>query len=448
MKTAAASAMTFLAIVAQATPGAAPERRDAITWRAPIEVAAGAGHRGAWRQNDSRYDYVDDPTVAFDRTGAAAVAWVDQRAKDVFLQIFEAGGRPRFAQAVNVSRTPDVFSWLPRIVFSPVHARDVYVLWQEIVFSGGSHGGDIFFARSLDGGATFGKPVNLSRSRGGDGKGRITREIWHNGSLDLAVAHDGTLYAAWTEYDGPLWFARSSNRGERFSAPMLVAGAGGTSPARAPSLAAGRDNRVYLAWTVGEDSSADIRVARSADGGRSFGKPVIVAQTKNYSDAPKIAVDAKGVLHIVHAESAGGPFERYHVRYSRSRDGAQTFDGSRDISTPHPRGARGAAFPSLALDGHDNVYVLWEVFPADRPQPQGLALVHSNDGGKSFSVPAQVRDSSDAGGGFNGSHQGLLMRKLAATDAGELAVVNSSLKENEKSRVWLLRGSRANGAPP
>jgi hypothetical protein len=323
---------------------------------------------------------------------------------------------------------------------SPLHPKDVYVLWQEIVFSGGSHGGDIFFARSLDGGATFGKPVNLSASRGGDGKGRITRDIWHNGSLDLAIAHDGSLYAAWTEYDGPLWFARSSDRGEAFTKPVLIAGGEKDSPTRAPALAVAHENTVYLAWTVGEDPSADIRVARSDDGGHTFARPTLVARTPTYSDAPKLAVDSKDVLHVVHAESAGGPFDRHHVRYARSRDGGRSFEAGRDISKPHVDGMDSAGFPSLAVDMRDNVHVLWELFPRVSRQPRGLAIVHSNNGGQTFTVPALIPGSTDPAGGFNGSQQGLLMRKLAANGAGELAVANSNFRENEKSRVWLLRG--------
>ena len=51
-----------------------------------------------------------------------------------------------------------------------------------------------------------------------------------------------------------------------------------------------------------------------------------------------------------------------------------------------------------------------------------------------------VPGSSDPAGGWNGSHQGLLMRKLGVNRAGDIAVVNSSLKPNEQSRVWLMRG--------
>src|SRR5690606_37065651 len=116
-----------------------------------------------------------------------------------------------------------------------------------------------------DGGATFSEPINLSRSIGGDGKGRVTADIWQNGSFDLARAADGTLYAAWTEYDGPLWFASSTDRGATFSKPERVAGTK-QLPARAPSLAVAAGGAVYLAWTHGETRSADIQIAVRENG--------------------------------------------------------------------------------------------------------------------------------------------------------------------------------------
>src|SRR5688500_10214045 len=82
-----------------------------IKWNEPIEIATGGGERGAWQQNESNYDYVDDPSVALDANGAAAVVWVDNKRKDIFFQSYEREGRARRA-AVNVSRTPAVFSWL------------------------------------------------------------------------------------------------------------------------------------------------------------------------------------------------------------------------------------------------------------------------------------------------------------------------------------------------
>lgn len=410
---------------------------DLHGWHVSTDIATGRGEKGPWRQNDSRYDYVDDPTVAMDGGGRIAVAWVEQARKDVFFQRFAADGTTRIGVPVNVSRSPATFSWLPRLAIAPDNPRRIYLFWQEIIFSGASHGGEMFFARSEDGGVSFSEPLNVSNSTSGDGKGRINKDVWHNGSYDLVAGEDDALHVAWTEYDGPLWFSRSTDGGKRFSRPQHVAGGGQAKPVRGPSLAIGKGRELYLAWTTGEDDSADIHVARSDNGGGTFGDPVRAFKGKGYSDAPKLAVGGTGTVHLVFAESAGGPFDRYHVRYTRSTDGARSFEASRDISSA---GGTGASFPSLAIDAGGNVFVLWEVVPDPRKRPRGLGMTVSMDGGRRFSEPHVIPGSIEPGGDGNGSYQGLLMKKLAVGGSGKVAVVNSSLTAGARSRVWLLSG--------
>ena len=373
----------------------------ALAWHGAVDLAEGRGERGPWQQNESRYDYVDDPAVALDERGAPAVVWVDQGRKDVFFD------------GVNVSRSPRTFSWLPRVALAQ---SKVFVLWQEIIFSGGSHGGDILFARSEDGGRTFSAPLNLSASVAGDGKGRITRELWHNGSLDLAVGADGTVYAAWTEYEGALWLRRSRDGGRTFSDKQRIGG-DDRQPARGPSLAVA-DRTVHLAWTDG-----DIHLATSIDGGAAFAAPRRLTRSKGYTDAPRLALDARGTLHLVYSENR-------QVMY-RSADDAR----ARAVSGP------GAGFPAIGTDANGGVYVTYELFPGSDERPRGMGIAVSRDGGRSFSAPETIPGSADAHGAPNGSFQGLLMQKLAVNRHGELAVVNSSLKDGERSRVWLLRAS-------
>lgn len=423
-----------------ALPGRA-EPVASIVWRGATEIAHGRGERGPWRQNDSRYDYVDDPAVAIDSGGRIALAWVEQGKKDVFFQRIGDDGKSLLPQPVNVSRSPATFSWLPRVSFAPDDARRVFLIWQEIIFTpGGSHGGEILFARSNDGGASFSPPLNLSNSAGGDGKGRLTKEVWHNGSFDLSAGRDGVLYAAWTEYGGPLWFSRSADGGESFSAPQRIAGSQ-VVPARAPALAAGPDGTVYLAWTVGETQAAAIRVATSHDGGATFGPPVMATPDAAYADAPKLAVDAGGMLHLAYAQSAGGPFGLYRVRYARSADGGRSFEAPREISSPLPADAQSAAYPMLGIDAENNVYVCWELFPGRRRHSRGLALAYSRDAGKNFAPPAAVPGSADPAGGVNGSMQGLLMNKLAVNGSGRMAIVNSSFLQDKASRIRLMRAA-------
>jgi len=404
-----------------------------LAWQGEIELARGAGLRGPWQQNESRYDFVDDPSVAIDEGGEIAVAWVDQARKAVLFQRFSNQGKALLLRPVDVSRQPRTFSWLPRIALRPGDSRRVALLWQEIVFSGGSHGGEILFAASEDGGRSFAPALNLSKSVPGDGKGRLNREHWHNGSLDLAAGPDANLYAAWTEYDGPLWFCRSTDGGRTFSPPQRIAGGAGQAPARAPALAVAPDGAVYLGWAEGENAKGDIQLARSTDAGRSFSAPRALAVTPGHSDSPKLAVDAKGTLHAAYAESSAGLFGPRRIHYLRSTDGGRTFEAPREVSGS-------GSYPHLAVDGKGRVLVLWEMPGDARERPRGLSLAVSSDGGGSFSAPRAVPGSVDPGGGANGSSQGLLMRKLAVNGGGGVAIVNSSLKEGSHSRAWLLRG--------
>ena len=385
---------------------AGPLLLSLLVWHGATEIASGPGVKGPWQQNASRYDYVDDATVAFDPGGRALVPYVRQGEKDVFLG------------EVNVSRSPDTFSWLPRLALGP--RGEIHVLWQEILFTGGSHGGDILYARSTDGGASFSAPANLSsRSKAGDGKGRVTKESWHNGSLDLAVAEDGTVHAAWTEYEGPLWYTRSTDGGQTFS-PRTQINPRARRPARGPSLAVGPKATVYLAWTDG-----DIHVVKSGDGGKSFGKPSRLTNNRPYSDAPKLAAYSDGTVHLAYAENR-------RVYYSRN------------FGEPRPISSRGAGFPHLALDRAGRVHVVWELFPDAQRRPRGLGMALSPDGGHTFSPPAPVPQSLPPDGASNGSQQGLLMEKLAVRPDGEVAIVNSALADGRASRIWLLRASPAN----
>jgi hypothetical protein len=110
------------------------------------------------------------------------------------------------------------------------------------------------------------------------------------------------------------------------------------------------------------------------------------------------------------------------------------------VSKPRPRGAPLAAFPTLALSERGDVFPLWELFATARSDGRGLAIAVSRDAGRTFSAPAVVPGSIDPAGGVNGSNQGKLMRRLAVHRDGSVAVVNSSLKHGQQSRVWLMRG--------
>jgi hypothetical protein len=404
-----------------------------VRWIEPLEVAQGRAHAGPWQMNESVFDYVDDATVALSDAGEIAVAWADNARKDVFFQMYGADGVARLAEPTNVSQTPRVFSWLPRVV---VDEGRVFALWQEIVFSGGSHGGDIYFSRSADAGRSFSAPLNLSSSIGGDGKGRLSREHWDNGSLDLARDAAGPLLAAWTEYDGALWFSRSKDEGASFTRPLRVGGSEDL-PARGPSLARAPGHPLHVVWASGERGSATLLLATSRDDGNTFDAPRPVVHSRGKVDAPKIAADRRGVLHLVYAERMDqGAASR--IRYLRLTDSAASHEAPRTIS--RTTGEVGATFPSLSLAAPNQVVAVW-LHQASASAPLlGIEMAVSRDAGAHFLPPELVPGTGDPSLGTTGSRQGKLMRLLAATQAGALAVASSSFRDSQSSRIRVLRG--------
>ncbi len=161
-------------------------------------------------------------------------------------------------------------------------------------------------------------------------------------------------------------------------------------------------------------------------------------ESRARSDAPKLAVDDLGTLHLVPRESPGGPFAPSHVLYTRLTSAAVAFENPRVISGPPSD--QGASFPSLGLGARNQVYIAWQHHPDPRGAARGLGFAFSRDGGQTFTAPAVVPGSADRALGINGSRQGKLMRFLDANRAGTLAVVVSRFREHERSDVSLILG--------
>lgn len=416
-----------------------------INWKEDRVVAEGRGIKGPWRQNDSNYHYVDDPTIALDKEGEIHIGWVDQTKKDVLFQRLSKEDLKPVSKPINVSNNSDTFSWLPKMAIAPDDPNHIYIFWQEIIFSGGSHGGEALFAQSKDGGKSFSDPINLSKSKAGDGKGRITQKIWDNGSLDVIAGADGKVIVAWSEFEGALWVATSDDFGKTFSKPKIVAGGPGKLPVRAPSLSSGEENDVFLAWTNGDNPSADIHIQKSNDGGKNFSDPEVVKKTKGFSDAPKVAVDSEGVIHLVYSESEEsmlGRFGKFDITYTKFKDEGKTFEETKIISSPVPESIESSRYPYLSIGADNHIYALWEVFPNARSYPQGLGLSVSLDSGEKFSNPEIVPGSVPPENATNGSQQGLLMDKIAVDKHGNIFIVNSSLRRKHNSQVWIMKGKQ------
>ncbi len=154
------------------------------------------------------------------------------------------------------------------------------------------------------------------------------------------------------------------------------------------SVAAGPGGAVYVAFrNIYKPNLRDVTLARSTDGGRTFGAPVRVSEDRWAidgcpDDGPAVAVDARGVVHVVWptlvSESEGKG-----VFYSYSTDGGRTF-------APRLRldgGADGAAHPQMASAG-DQLMVAWDQARGDGTRAIVVRAIGASSGPPRLGAPS------------------------------------------------------------
>jgi hypothetical protein len=164
-----------------------------------------------------------DPTQAFDGAGRLFYGFICfNRAKptngSVYVATYDQDGA-RYVRTVRVDRgTPSVWGLFQdkiNVTADPA-SGNVYVLWAQ--YPGQAANNTLHFARSTDHGQTFSKPV------------RITPGLSEEQFADATVGPDGTLYVTYRTIAhqkstaDAIWLVRSTDGGDSFSAPQLVAG--------------------------------------------------------------------------------------------------------------------------------------------------------------------------------------------------------------------------------
>jgi len=325
------------------------------------------------------------PTVAVDPVeGTAYVAWVQLTGRgddqDVHLVRIPAGGVPGEPVRVNtVAGDATPHEQAPaQVAVGP--QGEVYVMWQKRTAIEGRRFGasTLRMARSLDGGATFEPAVEVADYRGAV----PASHTFHN----LVVDAEGRVIASWLDgrgahemeaagVHGPdpgidVRVAISEDGGTSFGASTVLAK--GVCPCCRTALALGPDGAVYAAWrhiwpTDDGKEIRDLAVARSDDGGRSFGPPVRLHADNWVHDGcphagPALAVDGQGMLHALWY--TGSP-EGAGVFHTRSQDRGEHFGAATPLVqgewVPPSRVAL-AASPGGALTA------VWEDRRQDPPQ--------------------------------------------------------------------------------
>jgi hypothetical protein len=279
----------------------------------------------------------------------------------------------------------------------------VYEIWM------GCRG--IGFARSNNGGVSFGSPLTLPGSSGS------ASTTW---DPTVAVAPNGTVYAAFIVSKGSQYYpvvVASFDHGVTFPQVTSVVPPDAKNWGDRPFLAVGPDGTVYLTWDYGPErssivyvcshvgscafSAGDLNVVlqKSTDGGKSFSKmaPISPGYPWSGADAAPIVVDASGRIDVLYQDFPTNPST--HALSPGVNLFTSSHDGGASWSTPVKVGATAGTMalaewwiePSIGIDGAGNLYGVWDTQGTDTT---GAAidtgwLSYSTDGGTTWSTPVQ-----------------------------------------------------------
>lgn len=169
-----------------------------------------------------------------------------------------------------------------------------------------------------------------------------------------------------------------------FTAPINISGNHGDSIL--PHMAVSGNN-VFAVWNDNSTGKYGILVAKSTDGGLTFGTPVDVSRNIGTSSSPQFAVTGNDVYVVWQAKTTG----KYQIIFAKSTDSGSTFSAPVNISA----NSGDSSFPKIIASGND-IYVAWSFTVTNKDY--NVLFTKSTDGGATFTTPGNISNNSGDSG--------------------------------------------------
>jgi len=305
---------------------------------------------------------------------------------------------------INFDNVMNLTNNLRDSVYGQVDAsseNDVYVVWQDSVpgSAGSSYKNyDIFFTKSSDAGTSFGKEINLSNNNGFSEHPQLAT----SGNNVYVVWADNSF-----SVNREIFFAKSTDGGNTFGNPINLSNNLGDSYNQ-EIFAFGDD--IYVVWLDkeeqedpygSENSHSSILIKSSVDGGATFSQTLSLSNSNNNANAnsfPKVAAYNNHVYVIWNVEEnieqSSSSEERRNsnndtgLYFAKSSDRAASFGESIRVNNPDQE--HGEA--QIAASGQD-VYIVWGGSHLNKVN--NLSFIKSTDNGDIFSDPISITDNAD-----------------------------------------------------
>ncbi len=263
---------------------------------------------------------------------------------------------------------------------SATSEKDVYIVWQDSVPGNNKRNYDIFFKKSIDGGALFSKEINLSNNNGFSEHPQIS-------------ASENNVYIVWaddTYANRAIFFTKSTDGGNTFGSPINLSN--NTGDSHNQEIVVFGDN-VYIVWQDKpsvDQTSSNIFFKSSTDGGITFSQTFNLSNNANDYSFPKVAAynDHVYVLWNVEESEKNTNKADKGLFFVKSFDQGSSFGDT--IRLNHPEQEFGEA--QIAASRQD-VYVVWG--GSDLNTVNNPFFTKSTDSGETFSDPIAITDDDN-----------------------------------------------------
>jgi len=254
------------------------------------------------------------------------------------------------------------WSYNPRIA---VNGANIYVVWYDN--TPGNY--EIYFRKSLDGGATWQTAMNLSNNA----------DDSYCPAIAVSAANIYVAWHDWTPGNAEIFFRKSSDGGATWQAAKRLTNNSGSS--YRPAIAVSGAN-VYVAWDDNTPGNYEIYSRKSADDAATWQAAKRLTNNTGGSFASAIAVSGANIL-LTWSDDTPGDSEIY---FRKSADDGTTWQSSKRITN----NAGNSANPSIASK-NSTIYIAWHDMTPGNPE---IFFRKSVDGGATWQDATRLTNNS------------------------------------------------------
>jgi hypothetical protein len=320
---------------------------------------------------------------------------------DIYIKKSVDGGLT-FSKEINLSNNPG-FSEHPQIAIS---GNNVYVVWIDDTLSPSTSttssttvtatkNKEILFRKSIDGGNTFDKVINLSNSNNADSYNQeiaATEKnvyvVWQDTAIptadydsrgDINADSNSDRSSISSQKTSSIVFRASTDDGNSFK---RIKSLSNTAFKSYPKIAA-FENSTYVVWNVGiigdtnnSNISNGIFFMKSLDSGNSFSDTIKL--NGNWDSIGESQISAyENNIYIVWG---GNPDEKTvgNMFFVKSADNGNKFSKAVSLTSDE----KNSLNVEVIADGNNNVYVAWQALLLD--DNEEILIKKSSDNGATF----------------------------------------------------------------